>query len=241
LGNQESLMKPRVILYNAVSLDGKLDGFQPDVEAFYGLVSRWGEGATLAGCDTLLHSSATIPDETPADLVPTEVQPEDRRPILVVPDSRGRLRTWHFLKQQPYWKDFVALCTETTPKEHLRYLHERHVTSLILGADHVDFHRALPKLHEQFGVKVIRVDSGGTLNGILLRAGLVDEVHLLVHAVLVGGTSPKSFFQAADVIPPHGPVRLRYRDAEPQGNGLLLLSYEVLNEEEETSPTRRCT
>ncbi|MEO0433105.1 MAG: dihydrofolate reductase family protein, partial [Cyanobacteria bacterium J06656_5] len=45
-----------------------------------------------------------------------------------------------------------------------------------------------------FGVTVVRVDSGGTLNGVLLRAGLVDELHLLVHPTLVGGTSQKTFF-----------------------------------------------
>jgi len=33
---------------------------------------------------------------------------------------------------------------------------------------------------------VVRVDSGGALNGALLRAGLVDEISLLVHPVLVG-------------------------------------------------------
>ncbi len=33
---------------------------------------------------------------------------------------------------------------------------------------------------------VVRVDSGGALNGALLRAGLVDELSLLVHPVLVG-------------------------------------------------------
>ena len=32
----------------------------------------------------------------------------------------------------------------------------------------------------------MRVDSGGALNGALLRAGLVDEISLLVHPVLVG-------------------------------------------------------
>jgi 2,5-diamino-6-(ribosylamino)-4(3H)-pyrimidinone 5'-phosphate reductase len=33
---------------------------------------------------------------------------------------------------------------------------------------------------------VVRVDSGGALNGALLRAGLVNELSLLVHPVLVG-------------------------------------------------------
>ncbi|MQA98133.1 MAG: hypothetical protein GEV11_27290 [Streptosporangiales bacterium] len=37
------------------------------------------------------------------------------------------------------------------------------------------------------GAEVVRVDSGGALNGALLSERLVDEVSLLVHPVLTGG------------------------------------------------------
>jgi 2,5-diamino-6-(ribosylamino)-4(3H)-pyrimidinone 5'-phosphate reductase len=38
--------------------------------------------------------------------------------------------------------------------------------------------------HDRYGTRVVRVDSGGALNGALLDAGLVDEVSLLVHPAL---------------------------------------------------------
>ena len=47
------------------------------------------------------------------------------------------------------------------------------------GTNHVDFSGALEELNAAFGITVVRVDSGGTLNRVLLRAGLVDELHLL--------------------------------------------------------------
>ena len=46
----------------------------------------------------------------------------------------------------------------------------------------------------------MRVDSGGALNGALLRAGLVDELSLLVHPVLVGD-APRWYGS-----PPPGPL-----------------------------------
>ncbi len=72
----------------------------------------------------------------------------------------------------------------------------------------------------------MRVDSGGVLNGVLLRAGLVDEVHLLIHPLLLGGASAKTFFQdprpdSADAI------TLHLLGVETQPDGLLLLSYAV--------------
>lgn len=40
--------------------------------------------------------------------------------------------------------------------------------------------------------RVMRVDTGGTLNGILLRQGLVTEVSLFIYPSLVGGEKQSS-------------------------------------------------
>jgi 2,5-diamino-6-(ribosylamino)-4(3H)-pyrimidinone 5'-phosphate reductase len=221
-------MRPRVILYNAVSLDGRFDWFTPDIGLFYSLVPRWAEDATLIGTNTLLNPPTEIPKETEADLESVPVSPDDSRPILVVPDSRGRFRNWHFMKQQPYWKDFVALCTETTPDDYLSYLQKRNIHSLVIGKDQVDFGRALEELNVRFEIKVVRVDSGGTLNGVLLRLGLADEVHLLVHPKLVGGATPKSFFQASDLSSSDGVIGLRLKAVEKEPGDIVLLSYDVI-------------
>ncbi len=65
-------------------------------------------------------------------------------------------------------------------------------------------------------MKTVRVDSGGKLNGELLRLGLVDEISLLVHPYLVGGQSPASMFRAADLVHEVGVLRARAA-AVPQG------------------------
>jgi 2,5-diamino-6-(ribosylamino)-4(3H)-pyrimidinone 5'-phosphate reductase len=221
-------MKPRVIVYNAVSLDGRIDWFKPDMGLFYGLISGWNEDATLVGCDTALNPPEEMPPETESDFSPVEAPADDSRPILVIPDSRGRLKNWHFWKRLPYWRKFVALCSEKTAQEHLEYLEQRHVDFIVCGADHVDYSLALDRLNVQYGVKVVRVDSGGTLNGFLLRAHLVDEVHLLVHPSLVGGTTPKSFFRAPDLASSAGVLRLRLREVQEQEEGIVLISYDVV-------------
>ena len=57
----QGAMRPKVILYNAVSADGRLDWFEIDLGSYYGLISRWNEGATLAGSGTLLAPLEPIP------------------------------------------------------------------------------------------------------------------------------------------------------------------------------------
>ena len=63
----------------------------------------------------------------------------------------------------------------------------------------MDLRAALEALNSRFGVKVVRVDAGCTLNGQLLRQGLVAEVSLLIYPSLVGGEKQSSIFRAPDL------------------------------------------
>jgi 2,5-diamino-6-(ribosylamino)-4(3H)-pyrimidinone 5'-phosphate reductase len=75
------------------------------------------------------------------------------------------------LRSLSYWRDFVALCSKSTPKEYLNYLKERHIDYIISGEDHVDLLAALMQLNERYAVEVVRVDAGGTMNGLLPGSG----------------------------------------------------------------------
>ena len=221
-------MLPRVIIHMALSLDGRIDWFAPDVGLFYELAGHWNEDATLAGSETMLNAPDEIPGEDEEAFEPVKIAPNDTRPILVVPDSQGRLRSWHYWKKQPYWKNMVALCSDSTPEEYLEYLDKRHINSIVSGADKVNLSEALEKLNSKFGVQTVRVDSGGVLNGILLRAGLVSEVSVLFHPALVGGETPRSFFRAPDLDSSEGVLRLKLIHTQELKNGIVWLRYEVL-------------
>ena len=54
-------MLPRVILHNAVSLDGRIDGFPIDLQQYYALAATWKEDATLAGSETFLKAASCCP------------------------------------------------------------------------------------------------------------------------------------------------------------------------------------
>jgi 2,5-diamino-6-(ribosylamino)-4(3H)-pyrimidinone 5'-phosphate reductase len=221
-------MLPRVILHNAVSLDGRIDWFTPDVGQFYELASRWQEDATLAGSNTIFNPEEALPEEGEEAFEPPQVDPADSRPLLVVPDSRGRVRNWHQIRQWPYWRGMVALCSQATPGSYLDYLRQRHVDYIVAGEGHVDLCAALEELNARYEVKVVRVDSGGTLNGALLRAGLVDEVSLLIYPNLVGGMTPRSFFRAPDLTTAEGVIPLKLTHVEQLQNGVLWLRYELI-------------
>jgi 2,5-diamino-6-(ribosylamino)-4(3H)-pyrimidinone 5'-phosphate reductase len=208
--------RPKVIVHAAVSLDGKIDGFEPDVGVYYDLIATWAEDATLCGSETIL---AAAPDPDPQDAPPIAAPEDDERPLLAVVDSRGRVRAWGSLLGAGHWSRGLAFCSATTPPEHLAYLERVGVQALIHADDRVDLGRALEELAER-GIATVRIDAGPTLNGLALRAGLVDELSLLIHPAISGEGRP-----FADRL--ETGARLRLIAEERRGDDLVWLRYRV--------------
>ena len=224
------MTKPKVIIFDGLSLDGRMDGGGGDPEAdmglYYGLADTWHADAMLSGSETMITGFAGQ-EEVPASDAPKETHPL-AVPLLVIVDSRARLHCWNLIKQQVFWKDVAVLVSHATPKAYLEELGEKGVPYIVAGEEKVDFALALEELSARFGVRSVRVDSGGILNGVLLRAGLVDEVSVLLFPTLVGGTSPKTFYVAPDVSGPEQVLRLKLIHHEQvRDDGTLWLKYEV--------------
>ncbi|MCK5559029.1 MAG: dihydrofolate reductase family protein, partial [Thermoplasmata archaeon] len=92
----------------------------------------------------------------------------------------------------------------------------------------VDLRAALEQLAEKYDIKTIRVDSGGTLNGVLLREGLVDEINVLIAPAAIGGTSPQSIYRAEDLVKAEDVINLKLVHFEKLKDGYVWLKYEVI-------------
>jgi 2,5-diamino-6-(ribosylamino)-4(3H)-pyrimidinone 5'-phosphate reductase len=149
------------------------------------------------------------------------------KPLLAVADSRGRFRNWRKAAPSPYWRKGIALCSRATPKAHLEFLKGEGVETVITGGKRVDLGEALEVLADQHGVRVVRVDSGGTLNGALLRARLVDEISMLVVPQLIGGSSPSSLFWAPDLDAKGAPISAELMSSRKL-KGHVWLRYRVI-------------
>ena len=217
-------MKLEVILFSAVSVDGRMDSAEFDIGRYYGIAAKMKTEAIIFGSETVVSSGLEDTDE---DVYEPKHVTNDKRPVVAVVDGRGRVRCWNKLRNEPYWRDMVALVSESTPKDYLEYLQERKVRYAVFGKDHVDMTKALEWLGSEFGAKRIRVDSGGTLNGVLLRQNLVTEVHLLIHPFLVGGTTNRSMFIAPDLGKEERAMNLDLISTRKLEGGLLYLKYKV--------------
>ena len=223
-------MLPRVIIHNGVSVDGRMDWFDGDLGLYYGLAAQLEAEAILSGSQTMLagldaaieEMAAMEPSQSPQE------DTEDERGVMVVVDSQGQLGKLHHLKVTPYWRDTIVLCSMATPSEYLDYLGQYGFDFIQVGEQKVDLRAALTILKDDYGINVIRVDSGGVLNGVLLREGLVDEVSLMITPTLVGGETPRSFFVGPDLSSAEDVIPLRLIHVEEVGGGNVWQRYEVI-------------
>jgi len=95
----------------------------------------------------------------------------DPRPLLVIANSQGKVRCRDAIRKWPYMRDLLALCSSPTPQEYPGYLAEKRIGTVIAGYDRIDMRVALETLNRQHGVKVMRVDSGGTLDSCSCMPG----------------------------------------------------------------------
>ena len=219
--------RPEVIMHNSVSLDGKVNGFEVDMDLHYGIVGGYGADIYFAGSNTaktgIEPGALESSPETPEDF-----RKPERNPGLsywVIPDTRGVLRgQLHVLRRFEYSRDIVILVSKTTDPAYIAYLKERDYDVLECGEDRVDYETAFARLGEVYGAKRILVDSGPILGGILLGRGLVDEISLLVHPVLVGPGFPGIFSKLEG----GGPgSRLELAKSEPRGGGTLWTVWKI--------------
>jgi 2,5-diamino-6-(ribosylamino)-4(3H)-pyrimidinone 5'-phosphate reductase len=224
-------MLPKVILHIATSLDGRITNFPADLDQYYSIAARWNPNAILFGSETVLaavrdNPALEVPMEHEEMFRPPPGAP-DTRPLLVIADSRGRVRCWDAIRKWPYTRDVLALCSSATPQEYLQYLADRKIGSIIAGADRIDMRAALAELNLQHGINTVRVDSGGTLNSVLLQAGVVSEVSVLIHPFLSGGQPGPTMFDPEKAGFPNLQVSLIHQSTEVVGDGIVWLRYSV--------------
>jgi 2,5-diamino-6-(ribosylamino)-4(3H)-pyrimidinone 5'-phosphate reductase len=119
----------------------------------------------------------------------------------------------------------VAILSERVSDEYLAFLRERGVSYLLAGARDVDLAGALEKIGARFGVRTLMLEGGGRINGGMLRAGLIDEVSLLVAPIADGRIGTPALFDidGDDVMP----RALALEGVERRADGVLWLRYRV--------------
>jgi 2,5-diamino-6-(ribosylamino)-4(3H)-pyrimidinone 5'-phosphate reductase len=177
-----------VVGHVAVTLDGATTGFAVDIGTFYRLAASWSEDLTLTGADTILAQEQAL-TATPGP------GPAVDGSLLAVVDGRARVSCWDTLRNAGYWRDVVAVRTADTMSRGP----DGGVEQILAGSGRVDLAGALSQLQLRYGVRTVRVDSGGGLLGALMDADLIDELSLLIHPLVLVEGAPTRWWANASM------------------------------------------
>lgn len=198
--------------------------------------------AILEGSGTFVTESADPPPALPAAGTDAATLLNDHVPgttdcrWFVVVDSRGRIR-WTITGEGS--TRLLVLVSRTTPLAYLAYLRREEIPYLVTGQERVDLRLALQRLKSRLGVQWVVSQAGGGLNGALLRAGLVDEVHLVLLPALIGGRDTPAIFDGPSLGTGESGVLLRLLASATTDDGAVWLHYAVDGSADEavSSPT----
>jgi riboflavin biosynthesis pyrimidine reductase len=144
-------------------------------------------------------------------------------------DARGRL-AWE--SNDISGDHVVAILSERVSDEYLGFLREKKVSYLLAGESDIDLPMALDKIGTLFGVRTLLLEGGGRINGSMLRAGLIDEVSLIVAPVGDGHIGKASLFDvdasAGASAQRDGVAQLTLRSVEQRADNLVWLRYDVV-------------
>ena len=126
----------------------------------------------------------------------------------------------------------VVVLTEQVSNAHLAGHRADGVSYLFAGTTELDLPLALETLNRELGVQRLLLEGGGVTNGIFLRAGLVDEVSLLVCPFVDGAPVAPALFDAAPIEERQpAPVEsIELTGSEVLEEGVVWLRYRVRNE-----------
>ena len=228
--------RPRVICHMAASLDGRIvvDGW-PDsaaaaVRKHYEEIHEGYEAdGWICGRITMepfaggVRDDADVAREHTGSAREDFVAPGAHDSFAFAIDPSGRL-AWD--TNDIDGDHVVAVLAERVSDEYLASLRERGVSYLLAGARDVDLALALEKIGARFGVRTLMLEGGGRINGGMLRAGLIDEVSLLVAPVADGRIGTPALFDVLgdDV----APRKVALGEIERRTDDVLWLRYRVV-------------
>jgi riboflavin biosynthesis pyrimidine reductase len=231
-------MKPHVICHMSSSLDGRtrLSRWRPKGTAsgavFEKLHDELGGDAWLIGRVTgqEFAKGSAYPATTDA-VFPREswFVRRDAKAYGVVLDADGKI-AWG--RADIGGDPIVVVLSEKVSDAHLAGLRSEGISYIFAGKTELDLGLALETLNRELGIKRLLLEGGGVANGAFLRAGLVDEISLILFPTVDGTKGVSSIFDSSEAeAGQSAPLRTMVLESTQQlDGGVLWLRYRVENE-----------
>jgi riboflavin biosynthesis pyrimidine reductase len=122
----------------------------------------------------------------------------------------------------------LVILDEKVPDSHLAGLRSEGISYIFGGTDEIDLAAVLEVLNRELGIERLMVEGGGGVNGAFLRAGLMDEISLVITAAIDGSSGAPTVFNSGDEDLGPAPVeKMTLESHTVLENGALWLRYKL--------------
>ena len=225
------MKKPFIVCHMMMSLDGRIDCAMTSklkgVNDYYETLENLNLDSTLSGRVTAELEMA-LPGKFNASTY-TELGKTafsklfDADGYEIVVDSKGTL-LWDM--QTDTEKPLLIITSENVSKEYIDYLESNNISWIATGKDKADLVAACEILAENFGVKRMGVVGGPIINTAFLKAGLLDEISILLGVGIDGRGNMPSVFDGLDTDADVTPLELI--DVQKFSDGAVWLRYKTV-------------
>jgi 2,5-diamino-6-(ribosylamino)-4(3H)-pyrimidinone 5'-phosphate reductase len=222
---RKNLKRPFAFMLVAVSLDGKIAPrrrpgqpnpvgpalIDSDIMRLHNL-QRAEADAIMVGLNCILLDDSRL----------TGRVGEGRNPFRVVLD--GLAETPLTAKVLGPEATTIVAVTRDAPAHRVSALQERGAKIVTCGRSRfMDLPLLMNALYEEFGVRRLLVEGGGTVHRSMIAAGLYDELHLILCPFVVGGASSITPVQRGAFWPKGRIPRYRLERADRHGDYLYIV------------------
>jgi riboflavin biosynthesis pyrimidine reductase len=146
----------------------------------------------------------------------------------VVLDGHGKIG---WVRSEIGGDPIVVVLSEKVSDAHLAGLRNEGVSYIFAGSSELDLALTLEILNRELAVKRLLLEGGGGTNGAFLRAGLVDELHLVLCPAVDGAKGSPSVFDSTEAeAEKRAPVAaMSLESSQILEGGAMLLRYLIQN------------
>lgn len=241
-------MKPHLICHMLSPLDGRLhvESWAKEGGTLYeAMLAEYGRLHTKFNADAWLAGTTTMTEfakgKAPKDNDRKDTAAKDAKRDTAPPrpwhlaDSSAR----HFAiaidrKARLHWDKPVAdeghvvvVLAANVADSHLAELIDAGVSYLVMPSDDIDLTKMLSDLGQRLNLKKVLLEGGARMNGAFLKAGLVDEISLLLCPAIDGKSGSPAIFEAGEK-GLEGAGKLELMSVDAVKAGAVHLLYKVL-------------
>jgi 2,5-diamino-6-(ribosylamino)-4(3H)-pyrimidinone 5'-phosphate reductase len=225
------MKRPYVICHMTTSVDGKIKPtLWPKTTNIHGLYEEChkklkGDAWIIGRTSMEGYSSRKVKSLPKAD---RSLNKEDfvgdvnAKRFAIVIDSSGKCR-WD--ENSITGDHIIEIVTEKVSLSYLTHLREKRVSYIFAGKSEVDLRIALQKLQQLFGIERLLLEGGGAINGSFLKAGLIDELSLLLMPLADGSVVTPTLFDSEEGYTKRKASELKLNSVKKLSGDVLWLRY----------------